>query len=77
MSRERMYHRGKHLRRARLIAEIGTQKELSRLTGIAPCIISDLERGVRAMSPTWAMRIAEAVGIDYQALLDPEPDQER
>jgi|GEM_PF-5490841 len=38
---------GKQMRTARLKAGIGSQKELADRTGIAPNIISDLERGVR------------------------------
>lgn len=52
---------GRKLRDARLKAGIGSQKELAARTGIAPNIISDLERGRRLMSPTWAKRIAEVV----------------
>lgn len=77
MSRERVYYKGKRLRLARLTAEIWTQKELAERTGIAPCIISDLERGARPLSPAWAMRIAEAVGMDYRELLDPDTGDER
>jgi len=51
------------MRDARLKAGIGSQKELANRTGIAPNIISDLERGQRSMSPTWAKLIAEAVGV--------------
>lgn len=54
---------GRKIRAARLKAGIGSQKELADRTGIAPNIISDLERGQRSMSPTWAKRIAEAVGV--------------
>lgn len=65
------YH-GQKVRTLRLRAEIATQKELSARTGINPCIISDLERGRREMNPTWAMRIAEAVGTSWQTLLEDE-----
>lgn len=54
---------GEKMRDARRKAGIWSQKELAMRTGIAPNIISDLERGQRSMSPTWAKRIAEAVGI--------------
>ena len=54
---------GQKVRAARLKAGIGSQKELADRTGIAPSIISDLERGQRSMSPTWAKRIAEVVGV--------------
>lgn len=63
----------KKVRALRLRAEIATQKELSMRTGIAPSIISDLERGRREMNPTWAMRIGEAVGAPWQTLLEDEP----
>ena len=58
-----MIYDGRKMRDARLKAGIGTQKELADRTGIAPNIISDLERGQRSMSPTWAKRIAEAIGV--------------
>ena len=54
---------GKKMKDARRKAGIWSQKELAMRTGIAPNIISDLERGQRSMSPTWAKRIAEAVGV--------------
>lgn len=65
-------YQGRKVRTLRLRAEIATQKELSVRTGINPCIISDLERGRREMNPTWAMRIAEAVGTSWQTLLEDE-----
>lgn len=52
---------GKQMRNARLKAGIGSQKELADRTGIAPNIISDLERGQRLMSPSWSDRISEAI----------------
>ena len=52
---------GRKLRIARLKAGIGSQKELATKTGIAPNIISDLERDRRLMSPTWARRIAQVL----------------
>lgn len=58
-----VHYRVNKVRTLRLRAEIATQKELSERTGIAPSIISDLERGRREMNATWAMRIAEAVGV--------------
>ncbi|AFM43101.1 plasmid maintenance system antidote protein [Desulfosporosinus acidiphilus SJ4] len=59
-----VYH-GQKLRDARLKAAIGTQKELSEKTGIPANIISDLERGKRRMSPSWAQKIAEVLGGDW------------
>ena len=64
---------GKKVRALRLRAEIATQKELSLRTGISPTIISDLERGRREMNPTWAIRIAEAVGTSWETLLEDKP----
>lgn len=61
---------GRKMRDARLKAGIGSQKELANRTGIAPNIISDLERGQRSMSPTWAKRIAEAVGVYSTDLME-------
>lgn len=60
------------VRTLRLHAGIATQKELSDRTGISPTIISDLERGRRGMNPSWAMRIAEAVGASWETLLEEE-----
>ncbi|MHB1405417.1 MAG: helix-turn-helix domain-containing protein [Desulfitobacteriaceae bacterium] len=69
MSEEQAVYRGWKIREARLRAAIGTQKELALRTGLAPNIISDLERGRRNVSPAWAMRIAEAVGVKPDDLL--------
>ncbi len=77
MTEEKAIYGGWKVREARLQATIGTQKELAILTGLAPNIISDLERGRRNMSPTWAMRIAEAVGVKYESLLDQDEDKKR
>jgi len=60
---------GRTMRASRLKAGIGSQKELADMTGIAPNIISDLERGQREMSPNWEKRITEAFGVystDFQ-----------
>lgn len=76
MSEEKVVYGGWRIREARLRAAIGTQKELSRRTGISPTIISDLERGRRPISPAWALRIAEAVGTKSENLLaDQSPVQ--
>jgi plasmid maintenance system antidote protein VapI len=58
------------LRTARFKAAIGTQRELSQITGISSNIISDLERGRRKMTPSWAMRFAEAIGGDWKDYLN-------
>lgn len=63
-------YQGNKVRSFRLRAEIATQKELSQRTGISPTIISDLERGRRELNPSWAIRIAEAVGTSWQTLLE-------
>lgn len=60
--RGQVIYAGQKIRKARLEAAIGTQKELAEKTGIPANIISDLERGKRKMSPNWARRIAEVVG---------------
>ena len=60
------------IRGLRLQAKIATQKELADRTGISPTIISDLERGRREINPSWAMRIAEAVGTSWKTLLEEE-----
>ncbi|MHB1651427.1 MAG: helix-turn-helix domain-containing protein [Desulfitobacteriaceae bacterium] len=70
MSEEQVCYGGRTLKKARMQAEIWTQKELARRTGIAACIISDLECGRRIMSPKWALRIAEVIGVEYETLLD-------
>jgi ribosome-binding protein aMBF1 (putative translation factor) len=61
---------GRKMRDARLKAGIRSQKELANKTGIAPNIISDLERGQRSMSPTWAKQIAEAIGVYSTDLME-------
>lgn len=61
---------GQRIRVARLKASIGSQKELAVKTGISPNIISDLERGKRLMSRTWAIRIGEAVGVYWADLME-------
>lgn len=58
------------IRSYRLRAEIGTQKELAKKTGLSQSIISDLERGRRCLTPAWAMLIAEAVGTPWRVLLE-------
>ena len=60
---------GHSLRAARLAASIKTQKELAVKAGIPPNIISDLERGKRRMSRTWAMRIGEVLGVYWANLM--------
>ena len=65
-----MIYANQKMRKARLEAAIGTQKELAEKTGIRANIISDLERGKRKMSPSWAKRIAEVVGGDWTDFLD-------
>lgn len=70
MSEEKAHYGGWKIRKARLHAAIGTQKELARRTGLSPTIISDLERGRRVLTPAWAMRIAEAVGTEWQELIE-------
>ncbi|WP_088228866.1 helix-turn-helix transcriptional regulator [Desulfosporosinus sp. FKB] len=67
--KEAVYH-GQKLRQARLKAAIGSQKELAEKTGIPANIISDLERGKRRMSPSWARRIAEVLGGDWTDYAD-------
>ena len=68
--RSQVIYEGHKLRKARLEAAIGTQKELAEKTGISANIISDLERGKRRMSPTWAKRIAEIVGGNWTDFID-------
>ena len=70
------YAGGSKLRSLRLKAEIATQVEMSRKTGIAQCIISDLERGRRQLNPTWAKLIAEALGTPWQTLLSEVREEE-
>ncbi|MDR3543953.1 MAG: helix-turn-helix transcriptional regulator [Desulfosporosinus sp.] len=71
MSEKRqMIYGGQKMRNARLKAAIGTQKELAERTGIPANIISDLERGKRQMSPSWAKRIAEAVGGSWTDFIE-------
>lgn len=68
--RSRVIYAGQKMRKARLEAAIGTQKELAEKTGIPANIISDLERGKRQMSPTWAKRIAEVVGGNWTDFIE-------
>lgn len=68
--RHPVIYEGHKLRKARLEAAIGTQKELAEKTGIPANIISDLERGKRRMSPTWAKRIAETVGGNWSDFIE-------
>lgn len=68
--RHQVIYAGQKMRKARLEAAIGTQKELAEKTGIPANIISDLERGKRKMSPAWAKRIAEAVGGNWTDFID-------
>ena len=57
------------VRWARLQAGISTQRELARLSGIHPSIISALERGRRKMSARWAYKIAKVTGASYEDLM--------
>lgn len=68
--RSQIIYAGQKLRKARLEAAIGTQKELAEKAGIAANIISDLERGKRKITPTWAKRIAETVGGNWTDFID-------
>lgn len=68
--KRQVVYEGERMRVARLRASIGSQKELAEKTGISPTIISDLERGKRLMSPTWAKRIGEAVGVYWTDLME-------
>lgn len=68
--RHQVDYAGQKVRKARLEAAIGTQKELAEKTGIPANIISDLERGKRQISPAWARRIAEVVGGSWTDLMD-------
>ena len=63
-------YKGRKIRYARLKAGIGSQKELAKRAGIAPCIISDLERGRRPLSPDWGNRIAEVTGVYAKDLVE-------
>ncbi len=68
--RSKVIYAGQKMRKARLEAAIGTQKELADKTGIPANIISDLERGKRRMSPRWAKLIAEVVGCNWTDFID-------
>lgn len=68
--RSQVIYAGQKIRKARLEAGIGTQKELAEMTEIPANIISDLERGKRLMSPAWAKRIAEAVGGNWTDFIE-------
>jgi len=70
MSENQAAYGSSRIKPARIQAEILTQRELAERTGLAPNIISDLERGKRKVSPAWAMRIAEAVGGNWNDYLD-------
>ncbi|TGE31357.1 helix-turn-helix transcriptional regulator [Desulfosporosinus sp. Sb-LF] len=70
MSEKEVTYAGQKTREARLKATIGSQKELAEKAGIAASIISDLERGKRPMSPTWARRIVGVVGVGWADLMD-------
>ena len=68
--KDQEFNAGQKIRKARLEAAIGTQKELSEKTGIPANIISDLERGKRQMSPKWAKQICEVIGGSWIDFLD-------
>ncbi len=46
-----------------------TQKELARRTGMTQSVVSEYERGKRAMTEKAAVRFAAALGIDPACLL--------
>lgn len=54
----------------RLSAHIPKQKDLARLTGIAPTIISELESGALFLSSPYALAIAEACKCSLDNLFE-------
>lgn len=46
-----------------------TQEELSELSGVSRCRISDIERGKQAFKFDSLLLIAKALDIDYRTLL--------
>ena len=56
------------LKSLRLQAKM-TQVELSRITGVKQCVISDLERGRRELTWGWARQIAPAMDMSIEELM--------
>lgn len=56
------------LRSLRLQAKM-TQVELSKRTGVAQCVISDLEHGRREFTWGWARQIARSMGMSAAELM--------
>ena len=56
------------LKSLRLQAKM-TQVELSKITGVKQCVISDLERGRRELTWGWARQIAPGMDMSVKELM--------
>ena len=59
------------LKEIRLRKEI-SQLKLSQISGIAPCVISNIERGRQYVFPGWKRRIASALNVSESELFPEE-----
>jgi transcriptional regulator with XRE-family HTH domain len=46
-----------------------SQRDLARVSGVAPVTISELERGVREAQPRTIRKLAEALGVEPRELM--------
>jgi DNA-binding XRE family transcriptional regulator len=67
---------GKRIRTLRIEAGILKQKDLAEKTGIRPQYISSFEKGYRAPTQNEVEKIAAALGIQPQALVELPPNPE-
>lgn len=63
-----LYHPGKLIKEEIEFRNI-SQKELSKLTGIAPNVISEVLKGKRNCTPQFALKLEEALKLDAKVLL--------
>ena len=63
-----LYHPGKLIKEEIEYRNI-SQRELSKLTGIAPNIISEVLKGKRNCTPQFALKLEEALKVDPKVLL--------
>lgn len=51
-----------------------TPRSLERVSGVSKTRIHELEQGVTGIRPTTAKQLAEALGVDIEAIATIEPD---
>ena len=54
-----------------------TGKRLAQLSNISPTFLSEVERGLSKISSEKLLRIAEALGVNIQTLINPETESKK